>query len=68
MLSKISKTGRQILYDFTYMWNLKNRTNITKHKHRSREQTSGCQRGGWWGDERNRGGRLRGTNLQLQNN
>ena len=27
MLSEISQTERQILYDFTYMWNLKKKTN-----------------------------------------
>ena len=41
---------KQILYDFSYMWNLKNKwTNITKLKqsYRHREQASGCQsRGG----------------------
>ena len=46
MLSKIS----QILYDFTYMWNLKNKTSKQmtnqKQSHRYREETGGCQRGG----------------------
>ena len=46
-----SDRERQIPYDFTYMWNIKNQnkwTNITKQKqtHRYREQTGGCQRGG----------------------
>ena len=35
-----------------------------KHTHRYGEQTGGCQRGEWWwGEERNRWGRLRGTNF-----
>ena len=29
MLSEISQTERQILYDLTYMWNLKNPISIT---------------------------------------
>ena len=44
---------RQIPYDFTYMWNLKNKINEqTKMKptHRYREQTDGCQKGGRFGD------------------
>ena len=44
---------RQIPYDFTYMWNLKNiRNEQTKLKqtHRHREQTDGCQRAGGFGD------------------
>ena len=63
-----SKKERKIPYDFTYMWNLKNKTNekTTKQSCRYREQTGGCQRGGGWGVERNMWGRLRGTNFQLQ--
>ena len=34
-------------YDFTYMWKLKNKTNITKLKETHREQIGGCQRGEW---------------------
>ena len=41
MLNEVSQ--RQIPYDFTYMWNLKNKT------HRSREQVGGYQRGGQHG-------------------
>ena len=40
---------RQIPYDFTYMWNLKNNINEKTRKrqtHRYREQTDGCERGG----------------------
>ena len=53
MLTEISQTERQILYNLTYMWNLKNKTNKTKWNcfhfvtHRYREQTGGCQRGRW---------------------
>jgi len=45
---------RQILYDFTHMWNLRNKTNEQRKKKRiitlnSREQTDGYQRGGGQG-------------------
>lgn len=50
MLSEISP--RQLLCDFTYIWNLKSKqwTNKTKENkekqtHGDREQTAGCQRG-----------------------
>ena len=50
--TKWSKSGRerQILYDITYMWNLKKKKQInlfTKQKqtHRHRRQTYGYQRG-----------------------
>ena len=63
-----SDRERQILYDFTYMWNLKNNkwANITRQKqtYRYREQKGGCHRGG---EKRNRWGRLKGTNFQFQN-
>ena len=40
----------QIPYDFTYMWNLKNKINEqSKNKLRYREQTGGCQTGGGLG-------------------
>ena len=44
---------RQISYDITYMWNLKNMIQMnlfTKQKqtHRLRKQTYGCQRGKVW--------------------
>ena len=44
-----SDRERQILYEFTCMWSLKqNKTNKTKQKqtHRFKEQTGGCQREG----------------------
>ena len=53
MLSEISQTERQILYDFTCVWNLKNKINEqTKQKqtHRYREQINGRQLGRDWRD------------------
>ena len=41
MLSEISQKERKIPYDFTYIWNLKNKAKH-KQKHRYKEQTSGC--------------------------
>ena len=38
-----------------------------KQSHRYKERKDGCQRGWTQGKERNRGGRLRDTNFQLQN-
>ena len=50
MLSEIHLRERQIPYDFTYMWNLKNKINEqSKNKLRYREQTGGCQTGGGLG-------------------
>ena len=52
-----SDRERQILYDITYMWNLKKKIQIhllTKQKqtHRHRKQTYGYQRGkGRWRDK-----------------
>ena len=38
MLSQISQIeNREIQYDFTYMWNLKNKTNKQNKTHRFRE-------------------------------
>ena len=46
-LSEMSDRDKQILYDLTYMWNLKNkRKNKT---HRKRDQTYSYQK---WGEER----------------
>ena len=56
---------RQIPYDFTYMWNLKNKINTqTKQKqtHRQRKQVNGCQRGGRLGDLMKKVKVLRSTN------
>ena len=44
-----SDRERQIPYDFTYWWNLKNKTNKQnktkwKQTHRNTEQRGGCQR------------------------
>ena len=47
-LSEINQTERQLLYDFTYMWNLKkqmHKCNRTETEYRYRERTGGCQRG-----------------------
>ena len=66
-----SPSTRPVLYDFIHMQNLKKDkwTHITKQKqnHRYREQTGGYQRRSGWREGRNRWGRLRGINLQLQN-
>ena len=43
-----SSRGRQILYDITYMWNLRNNTNESIYKkqtQRHRKETYGYQRG-----------------------
>ena len=50
--SKLVKE-RQMLYDITYLWNLKSKTNDQpkrKQTHTYREQTGGCQRRGVWGN------------------
>ena len=51
MLYEMSDRERQILYNFTYRWNLQKQnrwTNMTKQEHtpRHREQSKGCPRGG----------------------
>ena len=51
MLSEISQLEKDISYDFTYKWNLKDRINENKWINRTnqkqihREQTNGCQMG-----------------------
>ena len=42
-----SDKGREILYNFTYMWNLKNRTSESKKKNRNRfiDDKTGCCEG-----------------------
>ena len=62
MLSEISQKKS----NFTYLWNLKSKQTTTakepkqskwisitkqKYSHKRREQTGGCQRRGWWGDD-----------------
>ena len=51
MLSQISQIeNREIQHDFTYMWNLKNKTNKQNKTQRFREEIGGYQRGrggGW---------------------
>ena len=60
LLSEINQKEWYILDDFTYVCNLKNKTNENNNKkaqkqsHRYREQIGGCQKGGGRGDERNR--------------
>ena len=50
-----SEGERQILYDFTHMWDLKNKQNKWRNQTkqtqicRHRDQSSGFQRGGKWG-------------------
>ena len=66
MLNEISQRKM-----YTYMWNLKNKTNEQIQQNRNRvidtDNNLGVARGLGVGDERNRWGRLRGTNFQLQN-
>ena len=67
--AKCNKSGRErhLPYGFTYMWNLKNRTDIQpnpKQTYRYREEADGCQRGGRLAEWVMR---LRSTNWQLQN-
>ena len=49
ILNEMPDRERQILYDITYMWNLKkiqmNLFTKQKHTHRHRKQTYGYQRG-----------------------
>ena len=53
MLSEIkSDRGRQIQYDFTYIWNLRNKINEQikeKQTHRYKEQIDGFHLGGGLG-------------------
>ena len=63
--SEISQTEKQVPYDFTYMWNLKNKTEIDSDS--ENKQVAARGEGGWQGDEWNSWGKLRGTNFQLQN-
>ena len=50
MLSEISHLEKEkIPYDFTYMWNLKNKTNEQmKNTLKYGEKTGGSKRGGGW--------------------
>ena len=43
-----SDREKEIPYDVTYMWNLKNQTDGQNKSHRYREQIVDCQRGGGW--------------------
>ena len=61
-----SDRKRQILYDITYMWNLKiiqmNLYTKEKQTHRHRKQTYGYQKGEGGREGQNRGMRLTDTN------
>ena len=46
MLSEISQRERQILHDFTYIWNLKNKKNKQNKTHRYRVVVS-REEGAW---------------------
>lgn len=61
MLSETIQTERdKKMYDFTHMWNLKERstkhTNKTKQTHRRRQQNGGHHRGMWRRGEEGKGG------------
>ena len=43
-----SNRKRQVMHDFTYMWNIKKQSWRNKQINRYREQTGGCQRGEGW--------------------
>ena len=66
ILSEMSDRERQMLYIFTYVWNLKNNTN----EYNKTETESQRQRTNWWllemrmneGRGKDRGRRLGGTN------
>ena len=45
MLSEMSDTERQIPYDFTYMWSLKNKNKQNRNRLIDAENNFGCQRG-----------------------
>ena len=65
--AKWNKSERQILYDFTYMWNLKKKTNENT-KLRYKEQVGSCQREGLLGGVGKSGWRgSRDTNFELEN-
>ena len=71
MLSEISQTEKDKYCMISFIWNLKKQnkwTNITKHRITNTENKQVVSRGEvGCKDERNRWGRLRGTNFQLQN-
>ena len=50
MLSK-SDRERQILYDLTHIYNLKKKNNQQTKTDSPIQRTSGCQRGGTWGQK-----------------
>ena len=65
-----SKRDRQIPYDITYMWNLKNDTNESieqQQTHRHRDETFGCQRVGSGMDWEFGGSRLKLLTFRVDN-
>ena len=48
MLSEMSEKERQVPYDFTYMWNLKHKTNEQNRKMNKTETDSQIQETNWW--------------------
>ena len=48
VLREMSVREREILYDFTYMCNRKNRQMKLKQTHRHTKETDSCQRGVNW--------------------
>ena len=51
MLSEVSQTERKILYDITYMWNLKYDTDYETETESQTEEMDGCQGEEWEGEE-----------------
>ena len=47
-LDEKSQAERKVPEDFTYMWNLKNKTKNQNGSRRYKEQTNGWQRQGGW--------------------
>ena len=68
-VSQIEKDKSCITHLYVESKNQNKWTNITKQKqsHRYREQIGGLQKGGVWGEGRNRWGELRGANSLLKN-
>ena len=58
---------RQIPCDFTYVWTKKQMRKRNKTETNSQRTNTWFPEGREWGDEWNRSGRFRGTNLQLLN-
>ena len=65
MLSEMNQSERQILNDFTYTCNLKNKWTLQTETELQTENEQVVARGEW-GTERNTWRRLRGSNFSLQ--